>query len=251
MSDESFKLVMPVSDRDVFNWVFKTSSDTSFRAAYWIAFGPHGPRAQTPPGEGKQVFWYTMGGLGVTAVLFFGIRAGARGSPPTMTKEYQEASDAYLKVRPLLPVLTCLDAVADNRNYRRTTSSPSLVSLPRTTRVASWSRASLPRSKRLFNRKVLYYCIHEGANRVCHRRRRSIIPTGRREGYTSFWSPLIRSNDEKRSLVPLFYYSSVLVQRSYFICFTSLTLPCSFLIISCPLGVCSVKALLPNLENHW
>lgn len=191
-----------------------------------------------------------MGGLGVTAVLFFGIRAGARGSPPTMTKEYQEASDAYLKVRPLLPVLTCLDAVADNRNYRRTTSSPSLVSLPRTTRVASWSRASLPRSKRLFNRKVLYCCIHERANRVCHRRRRSIIPTGRREGYTSFWSPLIRSNDEKRSLVPLFYYSSVLVQRSYFICFTSLTLPCSFLIISCPLGVCSIKALLPNLETH-
>ncbi|THV76415.1 hypothetical protein D6C99_04615 [Aureobasidium pullulans] len=104
MSDESFKLVMPVSDRDVFNWVSKTSSDTSFRAAYWIAFGPHGPRAQTPPGEGKQVFWYTMGGLGVTAVLFFGIRAGARGSPPTMTKEYQEASDAYLKENNVEPI---------------------------------------------------------------------------------------------------------------------------------------------------
>ncbi|THZ89037.1 hypothetical protein D6C84_00383 [Aureobasidium pullulans] len=92
------------ADRDMFNWVFKTSSDTSFRAAYWIAFGPHGPRAQTPPGEGKQVFWYTMGGLGVTAVLFFGIRAGARGSPPTMTKEYQEASDAYLKENNVEPI---------------------------------------------------------------------------------------------------------------------------------------------------
>lgn len=41
---------------------------------------------------------YTLAGIGATAVLFGGARYFARGSGPTMTKEYQEASDAYLKV---------------------------------------------------------------------------------------------------------------------------------------------------------
>ncbi|KAI5247260.1 hypothetical protein E4T47_09062 [Aureobasidium subglaciale] len=92
---EQADLWMALRDRMKVDWTEMTLQEK--KAAYWIAFGPHGPRSQTPPGEGKQVFWYTMGGLGVTAVLFFGIRAGARGSPGTMTKEYQEASDAYLK----------------------------------------------------------------------------------------------------------------------------------------------------------
>merc|ERR1712225_155462 len=90
---EQADLWMALRDRMKVDWTEMTLQEK--KAAYWIAFGPHGPRAQTPPGEGKQVFWYTMGGLAVTAVLFFGIRAGARGTPHTMNKEYQEASDAY------------------------------------------------------------------------------------------------------------------------------------------------------------
>ena len=65
-----------------------------------------------------------------------------------------------------------------------------------------------------------------------------------------FGARLLEATTKKDPLYLFFYYSSVLVQRSYFICFTSLTLSCSFVIISCPLGVCSIKALLPNLENH-
>ena len=52
-----------------------------------------------PPGEGWKVFWYTMAGLGVSFAFFVAIKAVAGGDPPTMTKEWQEATNEYLKVR--------------------------------------------------------------------------------------------------------------------------------------------------------
>lgn len=77
----------------------KTSRATLTRlVAYWIAFGPHGPRALPPPGEGKKIFIYTMLGIGASGVLF-GVSKHFAGPPPsTMTKEYQEESERYLKV---------------------------------------------------------------------------------------------------------------------------------------------------------
>ncbi|KAL9108982.1 MAG: hypothetical protein Q9187_008226 [Circinaria calcarea] len=65
--------------------------------AYWIAFGPHGPRALPPPGEGWKVFNYTMIGVGVSFIIFMLERTQARGAPRTMTKEYQEMTNEYLK----------------------------------------------------------------------------------------------------------------------------------------------------------
>lgn len=93
-----------------------------------------------------------MLGIGATAVLFGTARYFARGTPPhTMTKEYQEASDEYLKVSlditppcAFLHLLFEADAIS---LHRKTRSSPSPVSLPRTTRVASWSKASPQTSK--------------------------------------------------------------------------------------------------------
>lgn len=66
--------------------------------AWWIAFGPHGPRAEDPPGEWTKIMWYTTIGVAVSAALFFGIHAFARPPPRTMTKEWQEATNEYLKV---------------------------------------------------------------------------------------------------------------------------------------------------------
>ena len=66
--------------------------------AYYIAFGAHGPRAQEPPGEGWRVASYTALGVGVSFVLFATVRFFAKGSPGTMNKEYQEATNEYLKV---------------------------------------------------------------------------------------------------------------------------------------------------------
>lgn len=71
---------------------------TDSSIAWWIAFGPHGPRAETPPGEWTKVWLYTAAGVGLSAVLFFGIHSLARPPPRTMTKEWQEATNEYLKV---------------------------------------------------------------------------------------------------------------------------------------------------------
>jgi len=74
------------------------------KASYWIAFGPHGPRAVPPPGEGTKVFWYTMIGVGVSFALFYAVRLAARPPPSTMTKEWQEASEEYGKEQRLEPI---------------------------------------------------------------------------------------------------------------------------------------------------
>ena len=61
------------------------------RAAYFIAFGAHGPRAEThPPGFQLKVLTGTLIGLGMSAVLFYGIRTTAQPAPKTMNREYQE-----------------------------------------------------------------------------------------------------------------------------------------------------------------
>lgn len=71
--------------------------------AYWIAFGPHGPRALDPPGEGKSLIFHTILVLGATLGIFSVIRMFGGQSPDTMNREYQEASNEYLKVYYLPP----------------------------------------------------------------------------------------------------------------------------------------------------
>jgi len=50
--------------------------------AYYVAFGPHGPRAPvSPPGQGLKVFLATMGLVGVAGVITLAIRALGAWSP--------------------------------------------------------------------------------------------------------------------------------------------------------------------------
>lgn len=102
-----------------------------------------------------------MAALGATGVIFGAARFFARGQPATMTKEYQEASNEYLKVckphevhRDSRARSACMrnndikKCNANNTPYHRAlTSSPSLVSHPRATSAPAWSRASLRASK--------------------------------------------------------------------------------------------------------
>lgn len=61
---------------------------------------------------------YTMAAIGATGVLFGFARYFSRPPPPTMTKEYQEASDAYLKVRQSRDLMMLArDAVANMRAH--------------------------------------------------------------------------------------------------------------------------------------
>lgn len=84
------------------NWSELTLQEK--KAAYWIAFGAHGPRAVPPPGEGWKVFGYTAAGLGISLILVWIIRANARPPPATMTKEYEELTNEFLKKQKAEPI---------------------------------------------------------------------------------------------------------------------------------------------------
>ena len=105
--------------------------------AYWIAFGPHGPRAVAPPGEGWRVFWGTMAGLGISVVIFVIIRLFARDPPSTMTKEYQEMTNEYLRVCTFADALknSFSEAKLTTPSSRDKTPNPSAVSHLRVTRA--------------------------------------------------------------------------------------------------------------------
>ncbi|KAI5923783.1 cytochrome c oxidase subunit IV [Camillea tinctor] len=94
-STEQAELWMALRDRMKENWAELTIQEK--KAAYWIAFGPHGPRAQAPPDEGRKVALYTAIGVLVSFVIFAGARAFGGAKPSTMTKEWQEASNEFLK----------------------------------------------------------------------------------------------------------------------------------------------------------
>ncbi|KAI9735227.1 MAG: Cytochrome c oxidase subunit 5A [Cirrosporium novae-zelandiae] len=96
------QLWVQLRDRMKVDWHQMTMQEK--KAAYWIAFGPHGPRALDPPGEGRRVLIWTLGLLGVSAVLFGLAQSAGRPAPSTMTKEWQEMTDVYLKEQKVEPI---------------------------------------------------------------------------------------------------------------------------------------------------
>ncbi|OTA91053.1 hypothetical protein M434DRAFT_33099 [Hypoxylon sp. CO27-5] len=92
---EQAELWMALRDRMKENWAELTLQEK--KAAYWIAFGPHGPRAAPPPDEGRKVALYTAIGVFASFVIFASLRAFAGPAPSTMSREWQEASNEYLK----------------------------------------------------------------------------------------------------------------------------------------------------------
>ncbi|KAI1006063.1 hypothetical protein K3495_g2156 [Podosphaera aphanis] len=99
---EQAELWMALRDRMKSNWAELTHQEK--KAAYHLAFGPHGPRAETPPGEGRKVAGITALCVGISFVLFCAIRSFARPPPSTMTKEYQEATNEYLRSQNSEPI---------------------------------------------------------------------------------------------------------------------------------------------------
>ena len=68
--------------------------------AYYIAFGPHGPRRPPPPDEGRKVFFLSAAVIAAAVGVFSLTRLFANPvRPRTMTKEWQEATEEYMKVR--------------------------------------------------------------------------------------------------------------------------------------------------------
>jgi len=99
---EQAELWMQLRDRMKVDWHELTLQEK--KAAYWIAFGSHGPRAESPKGEGWKIFTKVTQ-LFIASMILFGItRFFARPPPRTMTKEWQEATNEYAlkeKIEPL------------------------------------------------------------------------------------------------------------------------------------------------------
>ncbi|KAI9269367.1 cytochrome c oxidase subunit IV [Sporodiniella umbellata] len=75
------------------------------KAAYYIAFGPHGPREPfTKPGHGAKVFAGVAGVIAASGALFYAIRLGGKETPKTINKEWEEATNEYLKSQNSNPI---------------------------------------------------------------------------------------------------------------------------------------------------
>ncbi|KAF9906941.1 Cytochrome c oxidase subunit 5A [Lobosporangium transversale] len=75
------------------------------KAAYWVAFGPHGARTPlTGPNHGLKVAAGTAGVLAAATALFLWIRSKGSEKPTTTTKEWQEASNEYARANKINPI---------------------------------------------------------------------------------------------------------------------------------------------------
>ncbi|KAI9314520.1 cytochrome c oxidase subunit IV [Dichotomocladium elegans] len=84
---------------------WKVLSTEEKKAAYYIAFGPHGPRAPlTKPGHTGKVVGGVAAVLAASGALFYAIRLGGEEKPKTFTKEWQEATNEYLKSQNSNPI---------------------------------------------------------------------------------------------------------------------------------------------------
>jgi cytochrome c oxidase subunit 4 len=71
--------------------------------AYWIAFGPHGPRREIPPGEPWRILRGDILLVGLSGAIFYTTRLFAGPPPKTMSKEWQEKTNEFMKVRAVRP----------------------------------------------------------------------------------------------------------------------------------------------------
>jgi cytochrome c oxidase subunit 4 len=100
---EQADLWMSLRDRMKTDWKELTLQEK--KAAYYIAFGPHGPRRPAPPDEGRKVFLLSMAVIGAACVVFAITRMFANPARPrTMTKEWQEATEEYMKSQGTEPI---------------------------------------------------------------------------------------------------------------------------------------------------
>lgn len=73
--------------------------------AYFVSFGPHGPRKPiTQPGQGLRTLIATGGLVGLTFAIFYTMRTFAAPAPKTMTKEYQEQMTEKAREENLNPI---------------------------------------------------------------------------------------------------------------------------------------------------
>ncbi|KAI9493963.1 cytochrome c oxidase subunit IV [Zychaea mexicana] len=84
---------------------WKVLSTDEKKAAYYVAFGPHGPREPiTKPGHNGKVVGGVVALLAASGALFYVIRSNGQEKPHTFNKEWQEATNEYLKSQNSNPI---------------------------------------------------------------------------------------------------------------------------------------------------
>ncbi|QRV74923.1 cytochrome C oxidase polypeptide IV [Ceratobasidium sp. AG-Ba] len=84
---------------------WKTLSIDEKKAAYFVAFGPHGPRTPVvPEGQTMKVITGTLALIGVATAVYGVIRSYGGAMPKTFTKEYQEAMNERAKEQKMNPI---------------------------------------------------------------------------------------------------------------------------------------------------
>ncbi|KAG2019637.1 hypothetical protein CC2G_005057 [Coprinopsis cinerea AmutBmut pab1-1] len=75
------------------------------KAAYYVAFGPHGPRAPThKSGDTAKILLGVAALLGVSLTVNFAVRSSAPPPPKSMSTEWQEASNERAKEMKIDPI---------------------------------------------------------------------------------------------------------------------------------------------------
>ncbi|PSS31087.1 hypothetical protein EW026_g2893 [Hermanssonia centrifuga] len=91
-SEEKLSVHQQLEDIQKKDW--KTLSLDEKKAAYYVAFGPHGPRAPIhPPGTGYKIALGVAGLIAASGAIFLAVRSRAPPPPRTITKEWEEASN--------------------------------------------------------------------------------------------------------------------------------------------------------------
>ncbi|KAK4048893.1 Cytochrome c oxidase subunit 5B, mitochondrial [Microbotryomycetes sp. JL201] len=97
--EQTFKHLEELQKKD-----WKELSLDEKKAAYYVAFGPHGPREPIlPPGSGAKTAGGVAVAVAVAGVVFYGLRSFAQEKPKTLTKEWQEASNEKAREENLDP----------------------------------------------------------------------------------------------------------------------------------------------------
>ncbi|KAJ7621631.1 COX4, subunit IV of cytochrome c oxidase [Mycena polygramma] len=88
--DEKTSVAEQLEELQKRDW--KLLSTDEKKAAYFVAFGPHGRRKPIhEKGDGFKIVLGTGGLIGVAGLLFLAIRAASPPPPKTLSKEWQEA----------------------------------------------------------------------------------------------------------------------------------------------------------------
>ncbi|RKP27654.1 cytochrome c oxidase subunit IV [Syncephalis pseudoplumigaleata] len=102
-AEQRTTLEKQLDERMTADW--KTLSAEEKKAAYYIAFGPHGPREPLhKPGFGVKVTGGVVAAIVASAALFSAIRTRAQETPHTMSKEWREQTDEYMRSQKANPI---------------------------------------------------------------------------------------------------------------------------------------------------